>query len=335
LMVPVMLSMVATPIENTLNNLSVAPANPDFPFLVMLWFSNWDWLLLVIPVILIPLLFPTGRPSSARWRWVLIFLAALCITFLFFTTFSESKAPPNGNWQVPNPIGFVDDAIIQTLIVPWQIGLILTVIACVASLFVRYRHAEVVERKQIKWLLYACGIFALIYIPGFLINDSDTTSSFTFNFFNVLFNLAIIAFPTSIAIAILNYRLWDIDFLIRRTLIYAVLTASLALFYLGSILLLQQLFRFIIGDSSQVSIVISTLAIAALFAPLRRRVQDFIDLRFFRQKYNVALALEEFSAAARREVELENLTTRLLGVVNKTVQPEEVSVWIRNVKKET
>jgi hypothetical protein len=333
LMSPAFLALIAVPMDIFMQGVKAPPADPSILFLVIVWFSNWSWLLLIFPIILIPLLFPTGRPPSPRWRWVLVLAAILFATFVFVATFAKELESIDQGWFIANPIGFLDNATtIQTFINFWEFLLIGTVILCGVSLFVRYRHARSEERKQIKWLLYAIGVFTLIYSFGFWINNS--TDPLIAKIFNLLFNLAILAFPISIAIAILNYRLYDIDILIHRTLTYAVLTATLALVYFGSILALQQVFHVITGNSSPIAIVISTLAIAALFAPLQKRVQEFIDRRFYRQKYDAARALEEFSVATSREVELERLTGQLVGVVEQTVHPDGVWMWIRNEKQE-
>jgi hypothetical protein len=331
LMVPACLTIISAPIDYYMRSITTPPANPGFPLLLMAWFSNWNWLALIFPLLLIPLLFPTGHLLSARWRWAVILAAAMCAIFLFNATFSKALSPGNADWSVLNPIGFLEESFFQSILIFWFAGLMVMTLSSAASLFVRYRRTGKVEREQIKWLLYACGVFAVIYIPGLWINDlSRDDNSIYANLFNLLLGLEITTFPISIAIAILRYHLWDIDLIIRRTLQYGLLTVLLGLVYFGMIVLLGQVFRAITGQDSPLVVVLSTLSIAALFTPLRRRLQSLIDRRFFRRKYDAARALEEFSAAARREVELQRLTSHLVGVVEQTVSPEEVWVWLKD-----
>jgi len=194
---------------------------------------------------------------------------------------------------------------------------------------VRFRRARGVEREQIKWLFYAGAIFVVFYMPSFIGN----TYSQAENFWNLLLPIGMSTFPIAIVIAILRYHLYDIDLIIRKTLQYALLTGLLALVYFGSILLLQSLVENLTGVQSPVVIVISTLIIAALFNPLRIRVQDFIDRRFYRKKYDAEQALAQFTATARDEVELDRLNAALLQVVEETMQPEKISLWLKPNQK--
>jgi hypothetical protein len=213
------------------------------------------------------------------------------------------------------------------LIVGASLALIALILLCLAAPFVRYRRSVGVERKQIKWLFYACGLFVIVFVPGLVI--SDLAGTLLNDVWSVLYVLAIMAVPVAIAVAVLRYRLYDIDVIIRKTLVYAVLTGLLAMVYLGSVVLLQAVFETITGQRSPVVIVISTLLIAALFAPLRRRVQTAIDQRFFRQKYDAQRVLSQFAQTARDEVDLETLTAELVRVTRETVQPESVSIWLK------
>jgi hypothetical protein len=205
-------------------------------------------------------------------------------------------------------------------------------VLCVASLFVRYRRAGAVERTQLRWLLYACGLFLVVYLPaGTSLTETPTGEPTAFGVMvNIGFSLTTTAIPIAIAIAILRYRLWDIDVVIRRTLIYSVLSAVLALTYFGSVLVLENISRYFTGDGQNgLVVVLSTLAIAAFFGPLRMRVQSAIDQRFYRRKYDAARTLAGFASGARDEVELEHLSGRLVEVVEQTMQPAHVSLWLK------
>jgi hypothetical protein len=216
-------------------------------------------------------------------------------------------------------------------IILWPAGLFSMTVLSVVSLFFRYRRAATVERTQIKWLLYACAIFAIIYIPGWWLSDQNTILN---EIWNMLFYLSILAIPAAITVSILRYRLWDIDLIIRKTLVYGALTTTLGLVFFGGVTLLQGVVGRLTGtENSPIAIVISTLLIAALFSPLRRRIQDFIDRRFYRQKYNAEQALADFAATARDETDLEALTGKLVEVVRQTVQPERVSLWLKSQRK--
>ncbi|MBI3763594.1 MAG: hypothetical protein HY260_17250 [Chloroflexi bacterium] len=199
----------------------------------------------------------------------------------------------------------------------------------------RYRRvSSPAQRQQTKWVVFGFLIMmlgSLVWGLGVeLFPPPPGPARLAVNLIGVgVTILAIVSFPISLAVAILRYRLWDIDLVIRRTLIYGVLTGLLALAYFGSVVLLQSLFRALTGQDSQIAIVASTLAIAALFVPVRRRVQDVIDRRFYRRKYDAAKTLAAFSATARDEVDLNKLTERLMAVVEETMQPEHVAVWIR------
>jgi hypothetical protein len=227
-----------------------------------------------------------------------------------------------------NPIGILKGDTVKRLLGVWIAGLMALVVACAVSLFVRYRRANDAEREQIKWLLYSCAVFLIVYIGGF-VSGLGGTSSLGGYIWRLFFGLSVITLPAAIGIAILRYRLYDIDVLINRTLVYGLLTAMLVLVYLGGVVALQYAFRALIGQESQIAIVASTLAIAALFNPLRKRVQAFVDQRFYRGKYDARKALEAFSAKLRDETGLDALSDDLIGVVRGTIQPSHVSLWLR------
>jgi hypothetical protein len=167
------------------------------------------------------------------------------------------------------------------------------------------------------------------YVPVLIFPSLSTSSSLYFLVSTYLYPVGLLLIPLTLGIAILRYRLWDIDILINRTLVYGTLTASLALAYFGLIFALQYLLRGMINQNNDVAIVVSTLAIAALFQPLRKRIQAGIDRRFYRRKYDAAKTVAAFSATLRNEVDLTQLREQLLNVVQETMQPAHVSLWLR------
>jgi hypothetical protein len=202
----------------------------------------------------------------------------------------------------------------------------------------RYLHdSSAVERQQTKWIILAIvmivlSIMAWVLVFGGALAIPAGRPRLLANLGGTIFIdfFALLLLPVAITIAILRYNLWGIDVIIRKTLVYAALTALLALVYFGSVVLLQRLFGSLTGVAqSPLAVVVSTLAIAALFTPLRRRIQDTIDRRFFRKKYNAQQVLAAFSVTARDETDLDSLTAELARVVQETLQPERVSVWLK------
>lgn len=302
------------------------PASLTLGLWLLLWLYGWSWIPLIFPIFLIPLHFPSGRPPSAHWNWVNTLAIGLWLFFIVSTFFIERGGPQNADWEFPNPVGFIPQEFFEgpAFMLPWGVGLVTVLSGSIISLFVRYRRAQHTERQQIKWLLYAGAFFLIIYAINFLNAPSELKNGWA----NLIFVLALLAMPVAIAIAILRHRLFDIDVIIRRTLQYSLATGVLGLVYFGSIVLLQNLFGGLAAQNSPLVIVFSTLLIAALFNPLRRRVQNFIDRRFYRQKYDAEQALAEFAAVARRETDLGQLSGRLVSTVQETLQPQDVSMWM-------
>jgi hypothetical protein len=328
LMVPVGVYVVSGPIASYIESLGPSSAEPTLLILLMAWFSSWNWLLLIFPLVYIPLLFPNGRPPTPRWRWVSVAAIAWATLFVLLATLSQqihtNTAP---DIVFDNPIGVLGIDTVERLVGVWIVGLLALAVACAVALFVRYRRANETEREQIKWLLYACALFLVVYVGGF-VSGLGGTASVGGYIWEVFFGLSVIALPGAIGIAILRYRLYDIDLVINRTLVYGPLTATLVALYFGGIVLLQRLFVLLTGQKSTLAIVASTLLIAALFNPLRTRLQSFIDRRFFRSKYDARKTLETFSAKLRDETDLEALNDDLVGVVSETMQPAYVSLWL-------
>jgi hypothetical protein len=276
----------------------------------------------ILLFILVPLYFPTGRPVSRRWGLV----AWLAIGMLPVMTVIKAVSPGetvsdsgiSNPWSVEalrpivealDPIGFV-----------YYFGLIF---AAAASLLVRLWRSRGEERQQLKWFTFAASFIPIWFLTNAPIERAVPT------LFSVMDALVIAGVPVATGIAILRYRLYDIDRIINRALVYAALTISLALVYFGGIGVLQGLFRALTGQEFSLAVVASTLLIAALFNPLRRRVQRLIDRRFYRKKYDAAKTLETFNATLRDEVELDVLKGRLVEVIQETMQPDHVSLWLR------
>ena len=215
---------------------------------------------------------------------------------------------------------------------------ILLIVGAFVSLIVRYRAAQMHERQQIKWFVWTTGVaFALIIFSIAIAQPGNTTPESPLDVaIASLFAIVPSAAPAlGIGLAILRNRLWEIDFIINRTLVYGSLTVLLALLYFGLIFLLQALLQGMFLQNNEVAIVVSTLAIAALFQPLRGRIQKIIDRRFYRRKYDAVRTLAEFSAALRDEVDLTELRKHLLAVVEDTMQPARISLWLRPANQET
>jgi fumarate reductase subunit D len=202
----------------------------------------------------------------------------------------------------------------------------------VASLVLRYRRSRGEEREQIKWIAFAASVIGLLFLIGLVISliYGSTPPSWT-RLLDTMTALSYTGVPIAVGFAVLKYRLYDIEVIINRTLVYGSLTLLLALVYFGGITATQAIFRTLSGQEQQpqLAIVVSTLVIAALFNPLRRRIQAFIDRRFYRKKYDAAKTLEAFTARLRDETDLQALNGELTRVVRETMQPSHVSLWLR------
>ena len=287
----------------------------------MAWVSNWTGPLSPVFIVAALLLFPDGHPPTPRWRWVLW----LCVPQVALTLLQFGLAPgPLDEFpSLDNPAG-LDGA-------PWLADIntepfiSVLVIAAAAALVARFRRSQGVERQQVKWFAFAAGLMAAFLIVGglaqSLVGDERSDDSIAAGF---VFAAFISGVPISAGIAILRHRLYDIDVVINRTLVYGALTATLGATYLGLVLLLG----LALGESN-LAIAASTLAVAALFRPARTRIQAVVDHRFYRRRYDAARTLESFSGRLREELDLDALGGDLRGVVRETMQPAHVSLWLR------
>lgn len=289
------------------------------------WLAPWVWSLGATAFPLVLLLFPTGRPPSRRW-WPVAGMTVCGALLVAGAGAVESwplaKLPLTGE-QIFERTG---DGVYGVL---EEIGLLLIAISLVlaaASLVFRYRRAGVIERQELKWLLLGAAVTIFVMFTASPAAPMDLAAEIPL--LSYLSLLALPAIPAAVGIAITRYNLYDIDVVINRTLVYVSLTAILAGFYLGIVVLLQQALGDLTRDSD-LAVAGSTLAVAALFRPLRTRVQSFIDQRFYRRKYDAVETLERFSIRLRDQVDLESLTTDLVDVVGTTIQPSHVSLWLR------
>jgi hypothetical protein len=290
------------------------------------WLGQWIWAPgLGLILVFLPLLFPDGHPPSRRWRSVAwlgglsIGVAVVSSTILLW--------PERGQALV---LGDESPShVLQVLVVFVAVPMMLLAgLGGVISLFVRFRRARGDERQQIKWFASAATL-TLVWIIVF--GQTTPLRGLPEAIVDLSSLLVIPSIPIATGIAILRYRLYDIDLIINRSLVYGIVTTALAAIYFGGVTATQALFRALTGqeEQPQLAIVVSTLAIAALFMPLRRRIQSFIDRRFYRRKYDAAKTLAAFNARLRDETDLNTLTDDLAEVVRETMQPAHVSLWLR------
>jgi hypothetical protein len=285
------------------------------------WYGGWAWYPTVaLVVVFTPLLFPDGRPPSPRWRPVAWLAGAGTAALVALAAVQPTIELDDGHF-VDNPVGVtaVGDPEAGAVGTVLTSALGLLVVAAVASLVVRFRRSRGDERLQLKWFTYAGALLPLVLLGDLL---PDAVNS-------VLFAVAISLLPVAAGIAILRYRLYDIDRLINRTLVYGLVTALLGGVYAGLVLLAGQLFGDLGDRPPSWAVAGATLAVAALFQPARRRVQDLVDRRFNRARYDAARTVDAFSARLRDQVDLDTLSAELLGVVDQTVQPASASLWLR------
>jgi hypothetical protein len=306
------------------------------PFPVAIYsLSEWLW----VPAVglmgtYLLLLFPNGRLPSRRWR-PLAWLSGVVIVLLSAAIFLD-PGPLPGLEGVRNPFGLEEHPWVEDAFIILFPLLTVCILASALSLVLRYRRSRGEERQQIKWIAFAASLLAFLFLVGLggSLLAAGTTGGAEPLWLKLLQNTAALSYvgvPVAVGFAVLRYRLYEIDILINRTLVYGSLTAMLALVYFGGVAATEAIFRTLTGqeEQPQLAIVVSTLVIAALFNPLRRRIQTFIDRRFYRSKYDARKTLEAFSAKLRDETDLDALRDDLIGVVRETMQPAHVSLWLR------
>src|SRR5918994_985662 len=286
------------------------------------WLTSWVWVFGLGLIVFLDLLFPTGRLPSARWRWFAWFTAIVLLPAAILAALSPGLILSS---TLINPLGIEGLPNASREIEAFMYAL---VVVGASSMLARLRYAGSIERQQIKWFAYATAVA----ISGVILKNTVYPAvgvKWVWWVGLVLTTVGVVSSPVAMGIAIFRYRLYQIDLIINRTLVYGSLTAVLATVYLGGIVVLQSLFVVLIGEKSTLAVVASTLMIAALFTPFRRRIQSAVDRRFYRRKYDARKTLESFSTQLRNETDLGALSDDLVGVVRETMQPAHVSLWLR------
>ena len=304
---------------------------PDGPTLsggaVAAWFAAQAQNAYLVFILFLVLLFPDGKLLSRRWRPMVWAIGAFIGGSLVIGALSPG--PFVDFPSASNPFGVQAIApALEVLGVVGGLGGLICVAATIFSMILRFYRSRGEQKLQLKWFTYATTVGLLT--PLILSEIAPAVFQVLGRF---LWTLGFLSIPVSAAVAILKYRLYDIDRIINRTLVYGALTVTLVAVYVGSVLSIQYAFRGLTGSESQLAIVASTLLIAALFNPLRRRVQNFIDHSFYRSKYDAARTLEVFSAKLRDERDIDTLNSELLSTVRETMQPEHVSLWLREPER--
>jgi hypothetical protein len=280
------------------------------------------------------LLFPDGRLPSPRWRPVAWIAGVSMVMVTVIIAFMPGKLAESAVPTMENPLGSEwAEPVLTGLLFVFLPLIPLSILACAASLVLRFRGSSGVERLQLKWLASAGVVVAVLYVIAMamtLATDApfqDPNRKWAL-IFQTLSILSFVLLPTAIAVAVLRHRLYGIDAVINRALVYGSLTVALAAVYIGSVLLLQLLLS-AFTSQSDLAVAVSTLTVAALFRPARRRIQSAVDRRFYRSRYDATRTLEDFTARLRHEVDLDAVAEDLSRTVGSTVNPAHLSVWIR------
>lgn len=292
------------------------------------WVVNFAWIFFFAGALLLLAIFPTGRFLTQRWKKITLPLLLLFTISNLLRSMVED--PLASAFSIDNTFVSNDySAFINLMYAIGNPALVITILVIFGSVLKRFRISQGREREQMKWLLAGVLLLLISVVVGAILSFGlDLVIG------DILINSALIWPVFGIGVALVRYKLYDIDIIIRRTLQYVLVTGLLLLIYFGSVVLLQGLFTATTGQESALSIVVSTLIIAALFNPLRQRIQTIIDRRFYRKKYDAQRVLARFAVAARDETDIDVLSEELQEVVQETIQPEDLSLWIRPLQNE-
>jgi len=291
------------------------------------WMNLWIWVpQTALFLFYLPLLFPTGSLPSPRWRWSLWVSGAAAAAVALMLAISPG-AVDNSLPEVVNPYVPAWSAQVLTWLEPLSTALVLTgMAAAVAAPLTRMARAQGLERQQTRVFAFAAAVMALAFLIPIIINYPNFTEQTWLS--GLLLTVGVPVLPIAVGMAVLRYRLYDIEIIVRRTLVYFTLSILLVLGYLASVILLQDVIQAVTGDDSSLAVVFSTLLMALLFNPLRARTQRVIDRLFYRQKYDPAHVLVDFSGAVRSEVDLDRLEEMLVEQVGEIMKPESIALWM-------
>jgi hypothetical protein len=294
---------------------------------LLIWLETWSWVPVIFPIFLIPLYFPSGELPAPRWRWVTRSAITLAALFLFIAAF-EIEIGQEMGWTLSNPIGFIPTDFIEgSFFIFWGIALLTTVSASVVSLFVRYRKASISVRQQIKWLLLAGVGFVIVY--GLIFILTDVSSWVTNGWVDLALVLSVLGMPVAIAISIFRYRLWDLDVVINRALIYGPLTTFMAGIFAMVIALTTELTKEALGDQSKaLGAAISAVIVAVIFQPLRDRITVFVDKRFYPHMLDLASGLVEMRPEYWTILDRETLVQLAMEHVSDVLGTEHAAFYL-------
>jgi hypothetical protein len=298
----------------------------DAGLFLYLWFSAWSWWLLIGPIILIFYLFPTGHLISKNWRWGVVSLGIAFSLFLFIATFAGEAEAVDETRTFPNPIGFLSNSQVESLVGIMGLFLITGAIVSLISMFVRYRRSQAAERAQLRWLFIACALFVINYTVSFSFeSQEDSTLA------GILFLVTVLFIPVSIGIAVLRYRLWDVDVVINRSLVYAVLTTLLASLFAGTAALLSQLAKAAFGEEmQQAAAAVAAIVVASLFNPVRTWVENGINRRLFPENIDLSQGLIELNANLWNWFSLPRILESTLEHLEAIYGHEVSAIYLRN-----
>lgn len=307
-------------------NLAFKGGHPDLPLAdAAAWLTLWTSIPAFALFIHLVLRFPSGELPSERWRWV----SRVTTTAIVFSAlgYALREGPIDTVPTLDNPFGGLAPGwLVDALRTAGDSLLPLVGLLGVISLIARFRSAPTAERQQMKWFILTVSLFPVLFMFSLAMQSVEDSEDEWLGF--VIVVVALMLLPVSMGVGILKHRLYDVDLVVNRALVYTALTAILALTYLGAVVLLQGLLE-PVTEESDLAVAGSTLAVAALFRPLRAWVQGFIDKRFYRRRYDAAATLERFTARLRDEIELGALSSELRTVVGETMQPAHTSLWLR------